>query len=236
VQKLESGAAMLRGATCGGIVPVTESLDGLSRIAEQVPGIGDLDGVWGALTNAVGVGAGTIAGDDLDPRTITQPDRDGGGLAIGQEIDHFVRFEVHQHRAVVATTSPPLYWLSNGYAVGTFASSAHSSMPSTRGAATFSVERRAGARRSRVSGLVGADIGEARSGFTAEHEAEVVLEISQSSGPAAKKARYFRQALRECPSSAVAQRREYAYRTIRGINRPLTRGSKARYQIVVNEE
>ena len=76
---------VLRGATGGSIVPVTKGLNGLAQVAEQMPSIGDLDRAWGTLTYAVGIGAGTIAGDDFDAWTITQPGGDGGGLAIGQQ-------------------------------------------------------------------------------------------------------------------------------------------------------
>ena len=95
------------GGTSGcGSMPVAEGLDGLADVAEQVPSIGDLDGVRGTLADAVGVGTGTIAGDDLDARPVTQPGGDGSSLAIGQEIDHPVCLEVDQHRAV-ATPTPP---------------------------------------------------------------------------------------------------------------------------------
>ena len=45
---------MLRGAPGSGIVPVTKSLNRISKIAEEMPTIGDLDGARSTLTNAVG--------------------------------------------------------------------------------------------------------------------------------------------------------------------------------------
>ena len=54
-------------------MPVPKGLNGLSKVPEQVPPIGDLDGRRGALTDPVGIDAGTIAGDDLDAGPITQP-------------------------------------------------------------------------------------------------------------------------------------------------------------------
>jgi hypothetical protein len=97
---------MLRGAPGSGIVPVTKSLNRISKIAEQMPTIGDLDGARSTLTNAVGIGASTIAGDDLNAGPIAQPRGDSCSLAIGQEINHFVRLEVDQHRAIATTASP----------------------------------------------------------------------------------------------------------------------------------
>lgn len=100
------GSDVLSRTTSGGIVPITQGLDSLSKVAEQVPSIGDLDSSRCALTNAVSVSAGTIASDNLHARAITQPVGDGGGLTIGQKIDDFVRLKVHEHGAV-APTPPP---------------------------------------------------------------------------------------------------------------------------------
>jgi hypothetical protein len=64
---------MLRGAPRSHTVPVTKCLNGLSKVPEQVPAIGDLNGTRGALTNTVGVGASAIAGDDLDAGPVNSP-------------------------------------------------------------------------------------------------------------------------------------------------------------------
>ena len=61
---------MLRGTARGGVVPVSQSLDGLSEFAEQMPAIGNLDGTRSTLTDAVGIGAGTVPSDDLDAGSI----------------------------------------------------------------------------------------------------------------------------------------------------------------------
>ena len=79
-------------------MPITKGLNGLSKVPEQVPPIGDLYGPRSALTDPVGIGSGTIAGDNLDARPITQPSGNGGSFAIWQEIHHLVRLEVYQHR------------------------------------------------------------------------------------------------------------------------------------------
>ena len=87
-------------------MPITKGLNGLSKVPEQVPPIGDLYGPRSALTDPVGIGSGTIAGDDLDAGPITQPSGDGGGFAVWQEIYHLVRLKVYQHRAVASPASP----------------------------------------------------------------------------------------------------------------------------------
>lgn len=97
---------MLCGAACSRTVPVSKGLNSLSKIAEQVPAIGDLDGVWGALTNTVSISASSIAGDNLDAGSITQPGGHGGSFAVWQEINHFVGLQIHQHRTVTPSASP----------------------------------------------------------------------------------------------------------------------------------
>jgi hypothetical protein len=97
---------MLRSTPGSGIMPVAKGLNRIPKIAEEVPTIGDLDGARGTLTNAIGIGASTITSDDLNAGPITQPRGDGRSLAIGQEINHLVRLEVDQHRAVATTASP----------------------------------------------------------------------------------------------------------------------------------
>ena len=57
---------MLRCTTGCGAVSVSQGLDSLPKIAEQMPPVGDLNGVRSALADPVGIGAGTIAGDNLD--------------------------------------------------------------------------------------------------------------------------------------------------------------------------
>ena len=71
-----------------------------------MPSISNLDSRRSALTDGVGIGAGPIAGDDLHPRPIAEPGGNVCGLAIGQEIDYFVRLEIDQHGTVATPTSP----------------------------------------------------------------------------------------------------------------------------------
>ena len=64
---------MLGGTTNGRTMPVTKSLDGLAKIAEQVPSISDLDSAGRTLAGTVGIRTCTIAGDDLNTWAILQP-------------------------------------------------------------------------------------------------------------------------------------------------------------------
>jgi len=182
---------VLRGAPGSGTVPITKGLNGLSKVPEQVPSIGDLHGPWSALTNPVGIGSGTIAGDDLDARPITQPSGNGGSFAIWQEIDHLVRLEVYQHCAVASPASPcPIidaeharHWLDLS---GT--------------AARRETQKGIRTRRSRDAR------GQSRSGFAAESKPELMLKISQPPGAAAKRIRHIHQTLGKRAASAVSVR------------------------------
>jgi hypothetical protein len=60
---------VVRGCGCGfaevGVMLADEFLDGLDEVVPQMPAIRDLDRIGGADTNAFGVGAGTVATEDL---------------------------------------------------------------------------------------------------------------------------------------------------------------------------
>jgi hypothetical protein len=164
-------------------------LDSLPKIAEQMPPVGDLNGVRSALADPVGIGAGTIAGDNLNAGMILQPGRDRCGLAIGQKIDHCVGLEVDDDGAVSATSLPrPVVDAENS---------------------RCGCRRRARPRRCQAQQRVGAcghrdPCGQARSGFAAECKAKMMVQFSQPSGPTAGTTRDLGQALRECPTAAVA--------------------------------
>ena len=97
---------MLSGMKNGSMMPVTDGLDGFPDIAEQVPPIGNLDSARRTLTDAVGISACTIPGDDLDTWAIPQPRGQRRGFTIRQKVDHLVRLQVNQHGAVVTATPP----------------------------------------------------------------------------------------------------------------------------------
>lgn len=86
--------------------PIGESLDRISEIAEQVPTISDLNNARRALANAVGINAGSITRDNLDTRVIAQPSGHRRGVAVRQEINHLIRLQVHEHRAVTMAAPP----------------------------------------------------------------------------------------------------------------------------------
>lgn len=78
----------------------------ITEIAQKVPAIRDLDGVRSAGPNAVGVSAGAVAGNDLHPGMGFQPRRHRLRVAVGQQVDGTVAFQIDDDRAV-ALTAPP---------------------------------------------------------------------------------------------------------------------------------
>ena len=73
---------MLRGASGGDAVPVSEGLHGVTKVAEQMPSVRHLHCIRCSLTNAVGISASAITGDDLDTGMGAQPLRDCRCFAI----------------------------------------------------------------------------------------------------------------------------------------------------------
>src|SRR5438132_687107 len=50
-----------------------EALDGISKIAHDVPTIGHLPGLWGSLPPSIGIGTTTIPTQDLNFRVSREP-------------------------------------------------------------------------------------------------------------------------------------------------------------------
>lgn len=71
-----------------------------------MPPISNLNRARRTLPNAVGVNAGSIASDNLDTWMIAQPSRHRCGIAVRQEINHFILFQVDEHRAVTMAAPP----------------------------------------------------------------------------------------------------------------------------------
>jgi hypothetical protein len=90
----------------GGVLAVDNGTDGIAKVAQQMPPIGYLDRFRRALPYAIGIGAGPVARDDLDPGVLAKPFGQARSLPVGQEVDHRVALQVDQHRAVAVTAAP----------------------------------------------------------------------------------------------------------------------------------
>jgi hypothetical protein len=121
-----------------------------------VPTVSDLNRVRRPLAGSVGVGAGAIARDNLDTGVLAKPRGQRFSLSIRQQVHDLIALQIDRNSSVAVSATPPLVWLSTGYADGTFASLAQSSTASTHGVgAGLSFNAVEAAIRSSVSALIG---------------------------------------------------------------------------------
>ena len=78
----------------------------ITAVAQQMPPVGDLNGLRRSLAGSIGVGAGPIADDDLDRRMVLEPRGQGLGRAVGQQVDAAPALEITEDRAVALAFAP----------------------------------------------------------------------------------------------------------------------------------
>ncbi len=64
------------------LVLVEQALDRVAQVLHEMKAVSDLHGVRCALGDRLGVGAGTVAGDDLNARMSSEPRCNGRSFAI----------------------------------------------------------------------------------------------------------------------------------------------------------
>lgn len=79
---------------------------GVGHVVQEVPAICDLDGGGRSLADTIGVGAGTVTGDDLDAGMGFQPCGNGVGLTVGQKVNRAVALEIDKEGAVTLAAAP----------------------------------------------------------------------------------------------------------------------------------
>ena len=109
-QGLHRRGGFLRHGTCsltdGTAVTIHPALQGLPEVAQQVPMIRNLHGIRCPLPHSVGIGAGAVTGDNLDPTVAPQPGRERVYLPVGQQVDDPVALQVDQDGSVVPAAPP----------------------------------------------------------------------------------------------------------------------------------
>jgi hypothetical protein len=88
------------------MVTIDNSLNGIAKIAQHVPAVGDLHSVWRTLSDTVGVGPGTVARDNLDARVLTEPVGQRCCLPIGQQIHDPIALQIDQNGSIPMATTP----------------------------------------------------------------------------------------------------------------------------------
>ena len=73
---------------------IEHTAERITAVAQQMPPVGDLNGLRRPLAGSIGVGAGTIADDDLDRRMVPEPR--GQGLGLGSRSTRRPRSRSHR--------------------------------------------------------------------------------------------------------------------------------------------
>jgi hypothetical protein len=81
-----------------------ESLQDVTEVLQEVPAVSNLHRIRCTLPPAVGVVLATIPAQNLDSRMVPQPPSQRLGGPIREQVDGLVSFEVHQDRAIAATS------------------------------------------------------------------------------------------------------------------------------------
>ena len=103
---LQSRANVVGGAIGGSAMSIADVLDGITKVAQQMPAIRDLYGVGSALTDPIRIGTGAITRDDFDAGMSAQPGRERRRFTVRQQVDDLVLLQIDQDGAVVMATPP----------------------------------------------------------------------------------------------------------------------------------
>jgi hypothetical protein len=155
---------------------IGNGFDGIAKVAQQVPPVGDLHGVRSPLADTVRVGTRAITRDDFDTRMSAQPGRERRRLTIRQQVDNLVLLQIDQDCAVTMAT-PPRPVVHPEYA-----------WRARRGFAGhgggYGPQQRIG------TGWQTEAYGKPCAGFTAECKAEVAVQIEEPFRPARRHPRH----------------------------------------------
>jgi len=155
-------------------------LKGITKVAQQMPPVRDLDSFWRSLPDAISVDAGAVARDDLHPGVPLQPRRKALSPAVGQEVEDPVLLQVDED-GPIAVTAPPCPVIDPKHARGR-------AWP-WRGIATA----RHPQQRVRADGD-GQPRRKAGASLSANNEAEVALQIAQPARPTRRRPCRFAEA------------------------------------------
>ena len=89
-----------------GMLTLDNSANGVAKIAQQVPAIGDLNSIRRTLAHAISVGSRAVASDHLDTRVLAKPCGQCFCLLVRQEIHNLVALQIHQNGSVAVASAP----------------------------------------------------------------------------------------------------------------------------------
>src|SRR5690606_14993251 len=83
--------------------------------AEQMPAISHLNSVWRPAPCSIGIKAGAIACDDLNPRIAPEPAGYAVRVAIGKQIQNAIALQIADDRSIALAAAPcPIIDADNG--------------------------------------------------------------------------------------------------------------------------
>src|ERR1700683_97438 len=88
------------------LIPTKLALDGFAEVLHQMESIGDLPGLWRALTRGLGIEPGTGAADDVNVGVIFEPISRGRRRTIRQHVHNRTTLQIHDDCAVLVALPP----------------------------------------------------------------------------------------------------------------------------------
>lgn len=165
------------------MLTIDSGTNGVAKIAQQVPAVGDLNSLWRTLAHSIRVGAGAVTCDDLDTGVLAEPTCQRFGLSVRQKVNDLVALQVDQNGAV-AMAAPP----------GPVIDSKHARCRRR----TLAGCRRSHSEQRIGTGRRGDTCCKPRSGLTAKGKGQVVLKIPEPLRPAGGNQRDIAEPLGEC--------------------------------------
>jgi len=88
-----------------GMMAGQAALQDLTCVLQEMKAVGDLLGLRRPQRRSGGIVAAPVATDEPYLGTLVQPEREGCGVSVGQQIDDPMLVEIHQDRAIAAATT-----------------------------------------------------------------------------------------------------------------------------------
>lgn len=83
-----------------------EQFERLGQVAQHMPAVSYLNGMWSSCSGPFCKATGTITTDDLDARVRTKPGSKGLSQSIGQQVDYAMLFQITQDRTIGTPLAP----------------------------------------------------------------------------------------------------------------------------------
>jgi hypothetical protein len=170
------------------MMSVKDARQGVAKVSQQMPAIGNLDCFRSTSPNTIGIVAGPIPGDDLDAGMRLQPRLDSLGLAVMQQIDRSVFILQIDDDGALASAPPP------GPVVDA---------DDARGRCHRNGSRPDQAQQGVATDRHGKPARQAGAGLTAGMQSDAALRLCQANGPPDPRQGHLRQAFGEYPARAL---------------------------------